>query len=615
MAVVMEPKISDYVLIGNSRAAALLSNKGSIDWCCLPEFDSPSIFAALLDRVKGGCFALSPESPYTSSQNYLPDTNVVETVFENDDGRVRLTDTFTAMEEREKEKTLFPDHEILRVIEGITGTVRMKMEYTPRPYYGKNTPKLNDLKKLGLSFSWKENTYVLISTLDPTQITLNKDKSKATAEFQVQPGEQVIFSFSNSSQNPAIIPELRLTTPKRLQGTVSFWHKWIASCHYSGVYKDQVKRSALVLKLLTHAPSGAIVAAPTTSLPEEIGGVRNWDYRYCWLRDASFTIRALLNLGFEEEARAYVSWMLHATQLTRPKLQVVYSVFGHSSLEEKQLDWLDGYQNSKPVRVGNGADSQLQLDVYGEVLDGVYAYYSSGNNLDRETRKFLIGLGGILCKIWDQPDNGIWEVRSDIVHHTHSKVLAWVGLDRLIKLSEKHNWKDVPREKFKDIASRIKEAVEKDGYNSILNSYTREFNGNSLDASLLTLPLVGYCKASSPRMMSTVSLILEKLTKNNMVYRYLNTNDGLNGSEGTFGVCSFWLVENLVACGKLEEAVKVFETMIDHASPAGLLSEEVDPDTNQLLGNYPQGFSHIGLINAALTINKALEKGDKNHEH
>lgn len=605
----MATKLSDYAIIGNSRTSALVSKKGSIDWCCLPEFDSPSIFAALLDRKKGGYFSINPTADYSSIQRYLPDTNVVETFFESEKGSARLIDAFTAMDEEDKIHSLFPDHEVLRVVEGITGSVRIKMEYVPRTFYGKNPPQLRDQKKLGIHFNWKENIYVLLSTLDPEQFSFSHDKDKAIAEFLLQEGEQVLFSLSYSSQSPAVIPEIKATAWNRIRQTISYWKKWISNCQYTGLFEYQVKRSALTLKLLAHAPTGAIIAAPTTSLPEELGGVRNWDYRYCWLRDASFTIRVLVKLGFEEEAHAYMNWILHATQLTRPKLQVVYSVYGHSSIKEKILDWLDGYMNSRPVRIGNSADTQFQLDVYGEVLDAIYAFVPLIKRFDRDTKNFIIELGEVICKLWEQPDNGIWEVRTTLIHHTHSKVMAWVGLDRLIKLCQQFNWKKAPLEKFKQTTIRIRNEVERLGYNHELNSYTREFNGNTLDASLLTLSLLGYCDATSPRMVSTINLIRERLSKNGLIFRYLGLPDGLPGYEGSFGVCNFWLAENLAKAGRLEQALNVFEAMLKHSSPAGLFSEEVDPDSHELLGNYPQSFTHIGLINAALSINEASKKG------
>lgn len=609
-----EPNLADYALIGNCCAAALVSRYGSIDWCCLPEFDSPAVFAALLDRERGGYFSIAPVEKNQSHQKYLTDTNVVQARFTTSEGVATLTDAFTALEEKDK-SSLFPDHEILRIVEGISGTVRMRLEYCPAIHYGKKPPVLKHHKKLGIQFTWKENIIILLSTLDPEMLEMKYDGTRIVAEFDVSEGAQVIFSLSCDNQSPAVIPELKHTAAHRMQQTIDYWRRWIHQCQYTGVYRDHVKRSALTLKLLAHAPSGSIIAAPTTSLPETPGGERNWDYRFCWLRDASFTTRVLVGLGFEDEAHAYMNWILHATQLTRPELQVVYSVYGHSRLKEQSLDWLSGYKDSRPVRIGNKADAQFQLDVYGEVLDAIYTYAPLAKEFDTNTRKFIIGLGKVICKVWHKPDHGIWEIRSSTVHHTHSKVMAWVGLDRLIKLCDQYRWKEVPRQKFYDTMALIRETVERDGYNPALNSYTRELNGRSLDASLLTLSLVGYCDYSSPRMVATVALIREQLSKGNLVYRYRNIDDGLEGEEGSFAVCNFWLIENLCRTGKVEEAISLFETMLQHASPTGLFSEEIYPGPHGLAGNYPQGFTHIGLINAAIAINETVQKKTLAYEY
>lgn len=606
----MEARIADYGMIGNCRAAALVSRKGSIDWCCLPEFDSPSIFAALLDTAKGGCFSIRPSESFASAQKYVTETNVLETSFSTTYGKVSLTDAFTALTEEEKKGSLFPDHEILRIVAGVSGTVKMKVKFAPKPYYGREYPKLEDDKKLGVRFSWKENIYILGSTLPPGGIKLSKVQDRAYAEFDVRAGERIFFSLTCSGQAPAVLAELKTTAEHRMARTITYWRNWVGQCKYSGLYAEEVRRSALALKLLTHAPSGAIIAAPTTSLPETPGKSRNWDYRYCWLRDASFTTRILVKLGFEAETHAYMNWILHATQLTRPELQVVYAVFGHAYLKEKTLDALSGYRESRPVRVGNGADQQFQLDVYGEVLDAVYAYCPLVKEFDRNSRKFIAGLGEVICKRWREPDNGIWEIRSSCIRHTHSLVMAWVGLDRLIKIFEKYQWKEPGLKTFKETGAAIRDEIEKCGYNKSLGAYTRELNGHSLDASLLVLSLVGYCDPESTRMISTTDRIYAGLSKNNFIYRYRGIDDGLEGEEGSFGICNFWLAENLAKTGRFEKAVEVFETIVRQASPAGLLSEEVDPESGELLGNYPQGFTHIGLINAAISINEAYMKKD-----
>lgn len=603
------PSIADHVLIGNCRTAALVSKFGYIDWCCIPEFHSPSIFAALLDNEKGGYFMIQPVKEFRSFQSYLPNTNVAELIFENEEGTVRLTDCFVAMEENEKQSELFPDHEILRIAEGLQGSMKLRFEYLPRSFYGKFAVKLKDYKKLGIHFTYKENICVFQTNV--AIATVSDDREKVVGEFHLNKGEQVIFSLSCSTQYPAIIPEIKVTAINRLENTIRFWQKWIGTCKYNDLFHEWVQRSALALKLLTHAPSGAIIAAPTTSLPEDPGGVRNWDYRFCWLRDASFTVKVLIKLGFYDEAHAYMNWILHATRLTQPKLQVVYTVFGNYKLKERMCQWLKGYKQSRPVRIGNDAYNQLQLDVYGEVLDAVYIYSGIIPNFDKGTKRFIIGLGRTLCRCWSQPDDGIWENRSAPRQHTHSKVMAWIGLDRLTRLCEKYNWRDAPIELFERTKQLIKRSVEDFGFKNELNSYVNDLDSNELDAALLTFSLVGYCDAASPQMSGTVQQVTNHLMEHGFVYRHLNSDDGLTGGEGAFIVASFWLIENLAKMGRTNEAIDLFNRTMEPAPAHGLLSEEIDPVSKEWLGNYPQSFSHIGLINAALTINEAIADKQK----
>jgi len=598
--------ISHYGLIGNCRSAALVSKYGSIDWCCIPEFHSPAIFSAILDHERGGAFSIHPAGEFSSTQKYLPQTNVIETTFNSAAGSVKVTDCFVAMEEENKLTELFPDHEVLRVVEGITGSVKLKLEYNPTIYYGKKAAKLKQFKKLGVHFYYKENICVLQSTLP--EMPLNTSKERVEVEFEVNEGERVIFSLSCSTQHPAIIPEITTTAIVRLANTVDYWTSWASRCKYDGIYKDEVIRSALTLKLLTHAPSGAIVAAPTTSLPEEIGGVRNWDYRFCWLRDASFTVRALIKLGYYDEAHAYMSWVLHATRLTRPGLQVMYNVFGIANLKEQKLRWMEGYRGSTPVRVGNAAHTQFQLDVYGEVLDAVFSYSKIIETIDSGTKRFLIGLGKTICNCWQNKDDGIWEIRSEPVHHTHSKVMAWVGLDRLIKLCNKYGWDDVPVSEFERIKGSIKQAIESKGYKEEIGSYVNDFDSTEPGTALLTFSLVGYVDPRSERMKGTIDYVTEKLCRNGFAYRYLETDDGLPGKEGAFVVGNFWLIENLAKSGRIKEATDLFDHTIKNTETNQLLAEEIDPEKMEWLGNYPQAFSHIGLINAALSINEEQNK-------
>ncbi|HEX6915229.1 MAG TPA: glycoside hydrolase family 15 protein [Chitinophagaceae bacterium] len=607
----VEACITDYTLIGNCRTAALVSRFGAIDWCCMPEFDSPSVFAAMLDRERGGFFLLQPEESFEGSQQYIQGTNVVETIFRCSSGVVKITDCFVAMEEEEKKAGLFPDHEILRIVESIDGEVRMRCVYQPRSHYGKYPAKLNDYGAMGIHFRHRENIIVLQSTINSLQP--DKKKESISTGFPIRKGQQEVFSLSCSTQYPAIIPELKKGAVKRLQNTIAYWRHWISHCRYEGLYKAEVLRSLLALKLLTHAPSGAIIAAPTTSLPEEIGGVRNWDYRYCWLRDASFTVRVLLKLGYHEEADAYLSWILHATRLTQPKLQVLYSVFGETRIPEKNCDWLSGYKNSKPVRIGNGAHGQFQLDIYGEVLNAVYSYSKLVDDIDNNSRRFILGLGKTICRLWKKPDEGIWEIRSRPLQHTHSKVMACMGLENLVRICKKFNWTKAPLELFEKTKDEIYRSIETSGVDRETNAYKKAYDNDELDAALLVLPLVRYCEARSPQMMATVREIERRLLHNNFVYRHLNIDDGLPGQEGAFVVANFWLIENLAKSGRLDEAMTLFQKTMAAVPSHGLLAEEINPATGEWLGNYPQGYSHIGLINAAITLTEEMEKAKRQY--
>jgi GH15 family glucan-1,4-alpha-glucosidase len=602
------PKISEYGLIGDARTAALVSKYGSIDWCCLPHFDSPSFFAAILDRDHGGYFSISPVNRSTSEQRYLEDTNVLETTFQTDAGSVRILDFFSVTTEQGKRRQLWPDHEILRIVEGLSGDVLLRMSFVPRPEYGKHMVALENRGALGIACSCHEKQLLLRTSLPTAQINIRNTESnaEAIAEFRVTAGASEQFSAVYADDAPAVIPALGDSARERMQETIRYWKEWISRCTYNGEYAEHVRRSALALKLLTFAPSGALIAAPTTSLPERVGGIRNWDYRFCWLRDAAFTVRALVELGYHDEAHAFVSWSLYTTWLTRPKVQVLYSIYGESSLKEKALDWLSGYRDSKPVRAGNAAEKQFQLDVYGEVLDAVHYISPYIGEFDGETRNFIIGLGKAVCELWNQPDDGIWEIRSRRVHHTHSKVLAWVALDRVIRLAARYSWK-APLDRFADIKGRIRNQIETHGFNVQIGAYTRTFDGSELDASVLVMPIVRYCDAGTPRMQSTCNTIRERLSQNGLIFRYRDVDDGVRGPEGSFGICNFWLAEVLARAGKHEEAKHYFEQILKRGNAVGLWSEEIDPNTDEYLGNYPQAFTHIGLINAALALTETKE--------
>jgi GH15 family glucan-1,4-alpha-glucosidase len=591
--------IGDYALIGDCRSAGLVSRDGSLDWLCLPRFDSPSIFAALLDGDDGGRFRIRPTGEYRTTRRYLPDTNIVETTFQTPAGTFVLRDLMAVGSAEENSTSLTPDHEILREIEGINGEVDIEVLYEPRPDYGRGRPALEVRGALGVWCQSKHGVLVLCSDL-PVQV----DSSGRTARGvgRIRSGERKYCSLTHAEHSPALIPPLGAVAQAKVERSSRWWQRWAAQCTYQGPYRAAVVRSAMALKLMAYAPSGAVIAAPTTSLPEKLGGVRNWDYRYCWLRDASFTLRSLLSLGYGEEASAFFDWMLQATRLTWPKLQVVYSVFGEARLPEQELPHLEGYKGSRPVRRGNGAHAQVQLDVYGEVIDAAARFAAQGGNLDRDSRRMLIGLGQTVCKRWRDPDDGIWEARSGRFQHTHSKVLCWVALDRLVKMHESGRLR-APIEQFRTQRDLIRSEIEARGYSEQLQSYTSVFGGDDLDASLLTLPLYGYVEAGHPRMRATYTRIVERLGEAGLVYRYgTGTDDGLPAGEGAFGICSFWAVECLALAGEVEAATRAFEHLCSYANDVGLLGEEIDPNTDVLLGNFPQAFTHVGLINAALTL-------------
>jgi GH15 family glucan-1,4-alpha-glucosidase len=596
------PPIADYALIGDCRGAGLVSRDGSLDWLCFPRLDSPSIFSALLDAEGGGRFRIRPTAPFQPERRYVPDTNILETTFRTAAGVVVLRDLMPVASEDEKRRALAPDHQVLREVEGVAGEVELEVLYAPRPDYGRSRPRLERRGALGL---WCEADGAALALQSDVPLALTDDGRTALGRGQVRAGQRAYVACTYSQEAPLVVAPLRVLAPGLVDRSARWWRRWAERAAYQGPYREAIVRSALVLKLMAYAPSGAVVAAPTTSLPEKLGGTRNWDYRYCWLRDASFTLRALFELGYDEEAIAFLSWMLHATRLTWPELQVLYDVFGEARLPERELTHLEGYAGSRPVRIGNDAHGQLQLDVYGEVIDAVAHFARRGGRFDRDTVQLLDGLGRTVVKRWREPDEGIWEGRSGRFHHTHSKVLCWVALDRLVQMHEAGQL-DVRVDAFRAERDAIRAEVEQRGYNTRLGSYTQVFDGEELDASLLTLPIYGFIDGRDPRMRSTCARIHERLAHDSLVYRYqTTTDDGLPPGEGAFGICSFWAVECRARGGDVAGASAAFERLLGCANDVGLFAEEVDPETGAALGNFPQAFTHVGLINAALTLAEA----------
>jgi GH15 family glucan-1,4-alpha-glucosidase len=590
--------IGDYALIGDCRTAALISRDGSIDWLCLPQFSGGSIFAAILDPERGGRFALHPDGYFTCSRRYLEHTPVLETSFEAQGGRIRVTDAMVALD---GVHPMRPMHEILRKVEGISAAVNVVVSVDARPDYGRANPRLEDRGKMGWVWSWGNEVAVLRS-----EIPLVREGNGLRGVAPIAAGEHRFISLSYTQADPAVFPVLGDEAESRLDQTLAWWRQWAGQCSYRGAHRDAVQRSAVSVQLLSHVLSGAIVAAPSTSLPEAIGADRNWDYRYCWLRDAGLTTQALVGLGYCDEARAFLNWLLHATRLTWPELRVVYNVYGRTRLNEHELAHFSGYRDSRPVRVGNGAVHQRQLDVYGETIIAADTVASAGIRLDAVEGRMLKGFGKTVCKQWREPDSGIWESRAAPHHHTVSKAMCWAALDRLLKMHAR-GIVDVGsyEEKFRQERDVIRAVIEARAFNSRIRSYVSELDGDEVDASLLLLPCIGYIEAGDARMRGTYARVWEQLGSGGLLYRYRPESDGLKSAEGAFGICCFWAVENLADRGEIEDAEALFEHLLGYGNDLGLFGEEIDVATGAALGNFPQAFTHVGLINAALAIEKA----------
>ncbi len=582
-------KIEDYAIIGDTHTVGLIAKNGSIDWLCIPRFDSPAIFAKILGNKNNGYFQISPiDENYSSSRSYIEDTLVLETTFETATGSFKVVDFMPIFDDTPR---------VIRIVEGLKGTSKVRLELALRFDYGDTVP-------------WViSHEGHLTAAAGPEAVSFYSDVKfwgenfSTIAEFEINQGSTIPFqiiyhpSFRKSPKPADAIYELR--------ETVTYWQSWIANCNYSGKYAKQVRRSLLTLKALTYHPTGGIVAAPTTSLPEAIGGSRNWDYRYCWLRDSSLTLEALIRAGFAEEALAFRDWLLRAVAGDAEKIQIMYGPAGERRLTEFEIDWLSGYENSQPVRIGNAASSQFQLDVYGELMSAFHIARSCGlsdNYTVWDLQKLLIEF---VEKSWNQPDDGIWEVRGPKRHFTHSKVMAWVAIDRAIKAVEEfHLEGDV--QGWKILRDSIKAQVLKQGWNENRQSFTQSYGSSKLDASVLLMATNGFLDPSDDRVVKTVLTIRDELMENGFVLRYQVDEDGqvdgLTGHEGAFLACSFWLVDALTICNRKDEAYELFDKLLSITNEVGLLSEEYDSTLQRQVGNFPQAFSHISLVNSAFNL-------------
>jgi len=585
--------IEDYALIGDGRSAALVSRAGSLDWLCWPRFDSPPVFGALLDP-NGGNWSIAPVAPATVTRRYVDDTNVLETRFTCETGTFVLIDLMTVADE--KDKGLIPDHEVLRRVVCERGEVELELSFVPRPDFGRLHTHASADARLGLRWELGARLFTLRS-----QVPITLDGERARARFRMRAGEAVDFSFTFDEEGPAVLPPLGDHARARIERSIEWWRTWAARAKYDGPHRHEVIRSALAIKLMSFAPSGAIIAAPTTSLPERLGDTRNWDYRFCWLRDASFTARALLSLGYIEDADAFCSWLLHTTRLTRPELDVIYDVYGNKPIAERELANVAGYAGSRPVRVGNAAFHQLQLDMYGEVIDATSQLAYAVGTLDRDTQQLLREFGKYVCGHWQLPDQGIWEPRGRPEHRTHSRLLCWVALDRILDLQRRGLLTRVSADDVARQRAAIRADIEAHAWDPFRKTYVASLGSADLDASVLLMSWYGFHPASSMRMRSTYDRIIEKLGAGpGLIHR---KEESLRAGEGAFWLCSFWAVEHLaLGGGGLDEARALFEAACRYSNDIGLMSEVVDPTTHALLGNFPQAYTHVGLISAALSL-------------
>jgi GH15 family glucan-1,4-alpha-glucosidase len=594
--------IEDHGIIGDLHSVALVTQQGEIDWYCCPRFDSPSVFGAILDGEKGGLFRISPVDQDTrTKQLYLPDTNVLITRFLSDQGVGEVID-FMPVGAAEEDR-----HRIVRIVQCVRGHMHFRLDCSPRFNYGRTEHELS-IDANGAVFSTDDLTLALDSP-----VALSEDAGGVHAFFTLEPGDRrtfVLERIPDGGHSARPFPEE--VCQHLFADTVDYWRRWLNQCTYRGRWRETVRRSALVLKLLCYRPTGAIVAAPTTSLPEGIGGERNWDYRYTWIRDASFTLYAFLKLGFTEEARDFMAFLkaraLEQHSSNAGPLQIMYGIDGRHELEEFELDNLEGYRQSRPVRVGNGAAGQLQLDIYGELINSIYLYDKRGEPIDYELWRVVVELLDWLMLHWDSKDEGIWEVRGGQQHFTYSRLMSWIAFDRALRIAQTRGF-PCPRIAWRETRDAIFEQIMTRGYSKDRQAFVQVLDGDVLDASTLMMVMGHFVSPNDPLMVSTLDAIRDELVTDSLVYRYnpaLAADDGLSGEEGTFSICSFWWVEALARAGNLDEARLAFEKMHTYANHLGLYSEEIGP-SGEALGNFPQAFTHLSLVSAALYLDRALD--------
>jgi GH15 family glucan-1,4-alpha-glucosidase len=592
--------IQDYGVIGDTHTVALVGLNGSVDWMCYPHFDSPSIFAAVLDDEKGGRFQIAPtREDVTHKQMYLPDTNVLMTRFLSPDGVAEVTDFMPVG----RAVGSHGHHQLIRMVEVVRGAVSLRVVCQPALDYGRKEHRV-EVGSEGAVFDSPGLDLALT-----TSVPLRAEGGAAMGEFVLNQGERAVFVLSGLEGEEACPSAISFDEAEEaFRSTVDYWHRWLSHCNYRGRWREMVYRSALALKLLTFEPTGAIVAAPTTSLPAPIGGSRNWDYRFTWIRDASFTLYGLMRIGFTEEAYAFMAWLGARVQEAESDgaLQLMFSIEGRHELEERTLHHLEGYRGSRPVRIGNAAYEQLQLDIYGELMDAVYLFNKYGTPIGYDAWAKLRQILNHVCDVWREPDEGIWEVRGGRRHFVYSKVMCWVALDRGLRLAEKRSF-PADRERWLMTRDAIYEDIMKRGWSAKRRAFIQAYDSETLDAANLIMPLVFFVSPTDPRFLATLDAIQHDLASGSLVHRYdvEASPDGLDGDEGTFSMCTFWLVEALTRAGRLDQARLVFEKMLGYANHLGLYSEQVG-SSGEALGNFPQAFTHLGLISAAFNLDRAL---------